>query len=298
MRVAALDLGSNTFLLFIADVKDGKIHKVYKDETRVVRLGDKVSQTGEFSKESLLRAEKCFKEYRDLIERNRVDKIVAVATSAARDVKNKADFLAMAQTYGIPIEVIAGEREAEISFLGTTFDHPRPNDCCVIDIGGGSTEFIGTTTGKVKGISLDIGSVRGYDKFIKNEPPGAKGLKEISAWAKSAFESVDLKPFKEKGELIAVAGTPTTLACMVEEKDFDEKFVNGFLLGQKTIAKWIDKIFEMSIAEREAIKGMPKGRGDVLPVGAVILLEAMKHLDQDELYVSTRGVRHGLALKA
>ena len=297
MRVASLDLGSNTFLLFIADIKDGKINKVYKDETRVVRLGDRVSQTGEFSKESLSRADKCFREYKDIIARNRVDKVVAVATSAARDVKNRDEFLKMASTYGIPIEIIAGEKEANISFSGTTFDHPNPEHCCVVDIGGGSTEIIGLVKNRPEGVSINIGSVRGYDKFIKQEP-AQEQLTEVAEWVKTNLSSVDLEVFKTKKEMIAVAGTPTTLACLVEEKEYDEKFVNGFLLGQQTIEKWVKKFSQLKISERESLKGMPKGRGDVLPVGAVILLEVMKHLKQTEIYVSTRGVRHGLALLA
>lgn len=296
MRVASLDLGSNTFLLLVSDVSEGKIAKIYKDETRVVRLGEKLSETGKFADGALKRAEKVLSEYRDLINRTRAVKVLAVATSAARDAQNREQLLAIARAKEIPLEIISGEKEAALSFAGTTYDHPSPDDCCVIDIGGGSTEFICRAKGQTEGVSVNIGSVRGYDMFGKSEPIGKAAKERVLEWANEKIGGVTLANHQAKNELIAVAGTPTALACLVEEKDFNEKTINGFLLNEKTIEKWVDRLFDLSPIERENLRGMPTGRGDVLPIGAAILLQCMRALKKTELFVSTRGVRHGLAL--
>ena len=137
MRVAAIDMGTNTTLLLIAEVEGDQLKKVIVDETTITRLGQEVSKTGKLQPEALMRMDSCLKNYQNLIQKYDVEKVVAVATSAARDASNSKDLFLLAEKYGILIQVIAGKKEAEISFKGSTFDESGKDGLAVIDVGGG-----------------------------------------------------------------------------------------------------------------------------------------------------------------
>lgn len=298
MKVAALDLGSNTFLLLLAEVKAGKVEKVFGDHTRVVKLGQGIQQNKRFHPDALKRAEDCFRDYQKLIEEFKPEKVMAVATSAARDAENKNDFFALAEKYKIPVKIIPGAMEADITFQGATCDFENNVDKAVIDVGGGSTEVIGQGENKtITGKSVDVGSVRLTEMFFPQQPPKPNEVKALFDYAQKQF--AEAKPHfpKQVKEVIAVAGTPTSLACLELAKDYDESLVHKLRLTRKQIEQWIDKMSAMTIEEREKIRGMPPKRADVLVAGSLILLAAMINLNVDEVTVSTRGVRFGVALK-
>lgn len=298
MKVAALDLGSNTFLLLIAEVEQHKVTKVYLDETQVVRLGQGVNTSRQFHPEALDRAESCFKDFSRLIKDHQVDKVVAVATSAARDVENGAEFLKLGERYGIPIQIISGEQEAWLTFNGALGDRSDYGQIAVIDVGGGSTEVIvGGSADQIKERSVDVGSVRLTEMFVSAQPITPAELQSMSAYAKGQF-SIIQDDLHGLDEVIAVAGTPTTMACVIEGRDFSEAWVNGFVLDQQTLRLWIEKMATMSVEERQSLKGMPAKRADVIVTGASILLAAMEALGHNNVTVSTRGVRYGAAMYA
>lgn len=295
MRVAALDLGSNTSLLLIADVNGNGALKVVLDETRVTKMGQGVHASRKFHPEALQRMRECLTDYAAKIKEHGCEKVVAVATSAARDVSNGHELLEMGRELGIPIHIISGEREAQLTFRGALVGRLETKGCAVVDVGGGSTEIIFQSADGPKGKSIDVGSVRLTELLVTKQPLDGAGLHAISEYVRAAFEKAELDagPITE---LVAVAGTPTTLAALDQRRAFSEDLVNGYKLSVETIEAWARKLAAMTIEERENLPGMQPKRSDVIVTGSLILAGAIRALKQWQVTVSTRGVRYGVAL--
>lgn len=296
MRVAALDLGSNTSLLLIADVKDGRIGRVIRDESVVTKMGQGVNTARAFHPDALRRMRETLTEYRRLIDENRCDKIVAVATSAARDVKNADELFKIGRDLEIPIHIITGDQEARITFKGAVCDRADHEGLAVIDVGGGSTEIIRSEGGRLIGRSVDVGSVRLTEMFIRSQPIPRDQLNAIRAHVENQFEKAAPEAAGLR-EVLAVAGTPTTLAAVDQRRDFSDDLVNGYTLSREKIEAWVEKMADMTVEAREKLPGMQPKRADVIVTGSLILLGAMKALGQNQVTVSTRGVRYGVALE-
>lgn len=300
MRVAGIDLGTNTFLCLIADVSEGGSLKVVRDDVRVVRLGQGVHATREFHPEALLRAEATFKEFQQFIHEARCEKVIAVATSAARDVKNAEKLFSLGRQYGIPIEVISGEREAELTFAGA-LEPSWAGLTAVIDVGGGSTEIIlGDRSGVRARASADVGAVRLTEKFVSRHPVSNAELQAIRDHAQHAIGSLQLSlPKKETVErVVAVAGTPTTLASIALGRSFDADRVHGHTLSLADLDSWVTKLADLSVADRQKLSGMEPKRADVIVAGAICVAEALRFLQFDQLTVSIRGLRFGVVQTA
>lgn len=308
MRVAALDLGSNTSLLLVAEVEGGVVRKVLHDETTITKMGQGVHANRKLHPEALARLEECFARYQRTFTQLKAEKVVAVATSAARDVSNGNLLLELGEKYGIPISIISGDQEARLTFMGAICDRPGETGegIAVIDVGGGSTEVItgmstpafGINSGtgvKAVGESVDVGSVRLTELFITGHPVVALERAKIEEYARNAFAKANLNS-KNIKEVIAVAGTPTTLAAVEQQTEFSEEKVNGFHLSLSRIEQWTDKMAAMTVEEREKLPGMQPKRADVIVTGSIILSEAIRRLGKTEVTVSTRGVRYGAAL--
>jgi exopolyphosphatase/guanosine-5'-triphosphate,3'-diphosphate pyrophosphatase len=295
VKVAALDLGSNTSLLLIAEVANGKVEKVYHDETRVTKMGQGVHANRKLHPEALERLDKCFGDYATVIAQHKPEKIVAVATSAARDVANGEELLKLGKKHGLPIHIISGDKEAQLTFRGALCDRATTDGIAVIDVGGGSTEIITEIDGKPTGTSVDVGSVRLTELCVTAHPISLEEQIKILKYSKLAYEHAPIPKSKFK-EVVAVAGTPTTLAALDQHQDFSERAVHGYKLKLTTIQSWTDKLARMTVEQREALPGMQPKRADVIVTGSIILAEAMRALGQTEATVSTRGVRYGVAL--
>ncbi len=295
MKVAALDLGSNTSLLLIVDVEGGVVTKVHHDETRITKLGQGVHANRKFHPEALKRMEDCLADYGRTIQEHKCQKVVAVATSAARDVSNGELLMEIGRRNGIPIHIISGAREAALTFTGALCDRKDVEGLAVIDVGGGSTEVIARNGGEPKGTSVDVGSVRLTELFISEHPVKNEEIEKLTAYAREAFAKAPLPRMSFK-EVIAVAGTPTTLAAVDQAREFDEKLVHGYKLPLTAIEEWTRKMAKMTVEEREDLKGMQPKRADVIVAGSIILSEAIRALGKTEVTVSTRGVRYGVAL--
>lgn len=296
MRVAALDLGTNTFLLLIAEVVEGEIKQVFVDEVRVVRLGQGVHESREFHPEALKRAELCLAEFSGIIKKMNCDQVVAVATSAARDVRNAHEFIQMGVRYQIPISVIAGQIEAEITYSGAQVGLSNQN-IAVIDVGGGSTEIMGrNASGALTGVSLNIGSVRLTEMFLSRHPCPAADLLQLEAYIREQIDMHRKRLPTGFNEIVAVAGTPTTLTTLTLQTSFDEKKVHGFLLDTDQIFRLRDQMAGLDLLRRQALPGMEPKRADVLVAGATILGLCAQALGAKSVRVSTKGVRYGVAL--
>lgn len=295
MRVAALDLGSNTSLLLIAEMDGARMKRVLHDETTITKMGQGVHANRRFHPEALARLDVCFASYSKTIREFKCDKVVAVATSAARDVSNGEALLDLGKKHGIPIHIISGDKEAQLTFKGALCDRESMDGIAVIDVGGGSTEIISEQAGVPKGTSVDVGSVRLTELFVKNEIVPENEMRDVRDYCAKAFAAAPLPrgPFRE---VVAVAGTPTTLAAVDQNQDFSEEIVHGYKLKLATVEDWIAKLSRMTVADREKLRGMQPKRADVIVTGSLILATAIRALAKNEATVSTRGVRYGVAL--
>lgn len=299
MKVAALDLGSNTFLCLIAEVENSQITKIYHDSVEAVRLGQELSKNKKFHPEALQRADKCLQEFSKIIEQHKPQHILAMATSAARDAENKEEFFAIAKKHNIPLEIIAGDKEASITYKGgVSAQGSEPTQRMVIDIGGGSTEFIfGKGLQLLNGKSLDIGCVRLTERFISAQPTPANEIEKITSYIQQELQQIlKLKPANFKvEEILAVAGTPTAIAA-AEIGGFVAEKIDGYKLTEKSLNTWLDKLQKASVEEKIKM-GIPAGRADVIIIGVITLLQTLKAFNLSDIIVSTRGVRYGVALE-
>ena len=298
MRVAAIDLGTNTFLLLVADVTGGRIDKVVHDEARVIRLGQGVNQTKRLHPEAMQRAEACFRDFSHTIQKLGVDQVRAAATSAARDVENGAELIELGARYGIPIDIISGEKEAELTFWGT-FREELKGPAVIIDTGGGSTEYIlGDQTGLVARASLDIGSVRLTEMFVTNHPIESSEVLKMSTYIQDRVATLRNRfPIALGTKLVAVAGTPTTLAAIDQGHAFESERVDGHILKLTKVRQFVQTMAAMTMEERQQLAGMEPKRADVIVAGALILMLSCQALGASEMEVSVRGLRYGLARK-
>jgi len=300
MKVAALDLGSNTFLLLVAEVDNKKITKVYRDEIRVTKLGQGVHQNKKFHPDALLRAEECLREYSEIISIEKPDRVLAMATSAARDVANGDKLFDIGKKYGIPIQIIPGNLEAQITFSGATYDLPAANGIAVIDVGGGSTEVIAQSPdGSLAGVSVDVGSVRLTEMFVTEHPINPEEIENTFNYSRQKFsEARGQLPKIKINEVLAVAGTPTTLAAVLQKKPYSDELVHGFKMTVEDLKTSMYDLAKMELEARKNLVGMDPKRADVIVAGIAILISALDALKIEQLTVSTRGVRYGVALYA
>jgi len=296
LRVAALDLGTNTFLCLIADGDLNGIKNVLYDESRVVRLGQGLSHSGKLHSEALLRAENCLKEFGIAIEHFRPQKILALATSAARDASNAHLLFEIGKRFHIPIEIITGQQEAQMTYFGAMNLKPPGVCSLVIDVGGGSTEFIlGTDSNILFSKSIDVGCVRLTEKFITEQPVKDSESQKLKEYLEKNFiENIsEIKKYRID-QAIAVAGTPTSIVA-AELGRFDSQKVHGFVLNDKLLEAWRDRLLKSSIIDKINLLKFEKGRADVIYVGSEILIESMRFLNIKELVVSIQGIRYGIA---
>ena len=300
MKVAALDLGTNTFLCLIAEVVGEQVTKIYDDQVRVVRLGQEVQKTKRFHPEALMRAHQALTDFSQIIKEQKPEKVLAMATSASRDVENADELFKIGRDLGIPIQIIPGSREAEITFQGAVSSFNDQNKRLIVDVGGGSTELIVGQGKKMRaGKSVNLGCVRLTEKFGLQTPLAKRKLTELILEVRAGLDPVIeelLSDFNGVDEILAVAGTPTEIA-RIELGAFIAEKIDGFILTEKKLRDWLEIFQNHSAAELTAKYSVNPGRADVILSGTVLLLETLRACRKTEMKVSTRGVRFGVALE-
>jgi exopolyphosphatase/guanosine-5'-triphosphate,3'-diphosphate pyrophosphatase len=288
MRVAAIDVGTNTVLCTIADV-DHAGARVVVDRASITRLGAGVDYTRTLSKEAEARTLACLQELAELSREHGVEQTLAVGTSALRDAQGGAAFVRDAtKALGTELIVLTGPEEARLTFAGATWEPAIEGPVCVVDIGGGSTEIIEGEGGRIeRAVSLDIGSVRLFERHVRHDPPAPSELEAIRAFVRGLLERL---PAPAPGALIGVAGTVTTLAALA---GFDGA-LHGATLTRADVERLAHELGAMTHAERLALPNLEPGRADVIPVGALILGEILRSRGVERLIASDRGVRWGL----
>ncbi len=302
-RVAVIDIGTNTLLLLVAEVEKGddgrlRLHSV-RDECEFGRLGRGLDQSGSLSHESIDRSLAIVGQYRKFVDKLGVTAIGAVGTQALREAENATLFVEPAEkVLGVPIEIIAGEREARLVYRAVAESFPDlvGEDFVVADVGGGSTEVIvaSSESGTVDSfVSVPIGSARMHERHLHSDPPTPEQMSALVADIDKAFSALELP---RGARLVGTAGTATTIASVeLGLGEYDPGKIQGFSLSSDAVASQLDRLAAASVAERRAIPGMPTQRADVIVAGVAIFARLLHQLGGNRLMISDRGVRWGLA---
>ncbi len=301
MRVAAVDCGTNSLRLLVADLDPATGNASQVDRrTTIVRLGQDVDRTGTFAPEALERTFAVVEEYAAVISDLEVSKTRFVATSAARDVSNRDSFTeGVRSRLGVPAEIISGDEEAGLAYAGATRELAGDAEppALVVDIGGGSTEFVIRLDDAqpIQGQSLNIGSVRLTERYLADDPPTADQVGAVTDAVEAALATLEV-PIDAARTLVGVAGTVTTMAAHVLRlAAYDPDRVHGARLARADVLAAVDEIVSMSVAERRALPFMPSGRADVIGGGALILGCVVRRLGLGELRASEHDILDGIA---
>jgi exopolyphosphatase/guanosine-5'-triphosphate,3'-diphosphate pyrophosphatase len=295
-RVGVVDIGSNSTRLLIADVEDGAIAREVDRRSEVTRLGQGVDETGRLADEAMDRVRATLDKYRSALDAARTDRDVAVLTSATRDAANGPAFVdEVRERYRLDAQVLPGDEEARLSFLGATSDRD-PDDATptvMIDIGGGSTEFaVGHGHEMDFHVSTQAGVVRHTERHLRSDPPTRSELEALAADARGVYAAAVPAGLRvERG--IAVAGTATQLAAIDGAAE-----VHGHVLGAERIAQLRDMLAALPLEERRRVPGLDPARAPTIVAGAVLLGEAADLFGLDSVEVSAHDILHGAALKA
>ncbi|MEK7264354.1 MAG: Ppx/GppA family phosphatase [Bacteroidota bacterium] len=315
MRIATIDLGTNTALLLIADILSNGAIQVLCDELRSPRMGKDVDEQRKISEQSFLRVKEIFLEYKEIISRFDVEKIVATGTSALRDASNREEFISQIKSEtGITIEMLSGEDEAQWTFRGAISGMKNLSEkITVIDIGGGSTEWSVAESKEQKAESnaivetsavryvlrfsksVNVGAVRISEKFFSSLPPNESEcarkfiLQQIAEIQQQQFSY---------SQLIGVAGTVTTLAALAQRlPQFEREKIANYVLTLEEIENLFHFLSLKSAEEIHALSDTTHGREDILTAGTLILITIMKYFGWEKITASVRGLRYGIALR-
>jgi exopolyphosphatase/guanosine-5'-triphosphate,3'-diphosphate pyrophosphatase len=304
VRRAAIDIGTVSTRLLIADVAGGRVTQVLR-RTLITHLGEGLTTAGRLSDEAMARVAGAVQGFlRDCAEAG-VEETFAIATSAARDAANGEVFMDRLDALGVRPEIVTGAREAALSFLGATYD-VDDEDVLVADLGGGSTELILGSAGEEDGRSvidvdsarsIDVGSRRVTEMFLKSDPPTQQQLDDAGAWVVE-----EMRPFfdglrRRPRCLIALAGTATSLSAMhMGLEEYDPDVVHGSKLSGADLASLKDELAHMTAEERLAIPSLDPGRAQVIVAGALILETVIALAGLDSLTVSEHDILYGIVL--
>jgi exopolyphosphatase / guanosine-5'-triphosphate,3'-diphosphate pyrophosphatase len=295
MRVAAIDLGTNTTRLLVADVDDGRVDEI-EARSEITRLGEGVDSRRRLLPLPITRTRNVLTDYRRLLESLGAERALAVATSAVRDAENGEAFLGEVEwSYGFTTRLVGGDEEAELTFSGVTNGTSLERTTLVLDIGGGSTELIvAGRDGLASRRSLDIGSVRLTERFLHSDPPSSGELAACASHVEMA-----LPEGLEVDDAIGVAGTITTLAAIELELDpYERGRLHGRRLTLETVEREVKELAALPLAERVEVPGLHPDRAPVIVAGAIIVRETLAALGLDGLTVSEHDILHGIALEA
>jgi len=287
VRVAAIDLGTNTTRLLVADVVDGRIDEVHR-ETRITRLGEGVDARRRLLPVAIARVRNTLSDYRRTLESLGAERTLVVATSAVRDAENGEAFLGEIEwCYGFVTRLVSGDEEAELTRRGV---QPE-SGTLVLDIGGGSTELLVDDFH----VSLDMGAVRFTERFVHTDPPAPEEIDECASAVRVLLEQLDVSPQRAVG----VAGTVTTLAALdLGLEVYDRERVHGHRLSLDGARTQLERLAALPLPQRREVPALEPERAPVIVAGAVILTETLAHFDLDEIEMSERDILDGIALAA
>jgi exopolyphosphatase/guanosine-5'-triphosphate,3'-diphosphate pyrophosphatase len=293
-RVAAIDLGSNSTRLLVADADGGRLTEVERLLT-ITRLGDGVDASGRLSESAMQRVAACVTGYVARARELGAGAPLAVATSAVRDAQNGADFLQSLERHGVRSRLLTGDEEARLTLRGVASGRSISTPVVVCDIGGGSTELIAGDGGDVRfAVSLDMGCVRMSERHLHSDPPTDAELAALRREVATMLPA-DLPG----GDLIGVAGTITTLATidLGLDREIPER-IDGHSLAAAVVDAQLQRLAALPLDQRKQVRGLMPERAPTIVAGTAILAELMQRLSASALTVSERDILHGAALAA
>jgi exopolyphosphatase/guanosine-5'-triphosphate,3'-diphosphate pyrophosphatase len=297
-RVAAIDIGTNSVRLLVAEVEGDALKSVDR-RTRITRLGQGVNQTRRLDPEAIARTVEVIAEYAEVIKTSDVTRVRAAATSASRDATNRDDFFdPVEQLLGAPPELLSGEEEARLEFTGATAGLTEPSPYLVVDIGGGSTEFIVGTDAPDGLMSIDVGCVRLTEQFLHSDPPSAEELSVAVSVVRDHLADVDREVAGAGAAktLIGTAGTVWTLGAIELGVDTSEsERIHHFRLTRAAAEEIFRTLATEPIAQRRHNPGLEPGRVDVIVGGVIVVVSVMRHWGFDEMVISEADILDGLA---
>lgn len=296
MIIASVDIGTNTVLLLIAEVDETSFEITpLLNEYKMPRIGRGLILSERITVERIEKLFTVLSEYKSIISKYNVDNVLVTATNALRIAANAPEIVErIKKQLSWNVNIISGKTEAEFAFLGAVPVSTKNKNILVIDIGGGSTELIlGNENSIEYRKSFPIGSVSVTENYLKNSPPLDMGLRELKIHLETIFTEIKNKVAPDL--TYSIAGTPTTLFCMMNEiKSFDDSIVEGGILKHGDIAKLIQELQKLSSEEiRNDYGKIMRGREDIILGGSIILLNIMELLHLSNVIVSSRGVRYG-----
>lgn len=304
-RLAAIDIGTVTTRLLVADVSGTGITEVERS-TDVTHLGEGLTTTGRLSDAAMQRVADVVGRYALRVRDLGVEHVTAIATSASRDAENNAEFRALLAARGIVPEIIPGDMEAQLAFAGAASDVGPTSGLLVVDLGGGSTELIlgdvsqndGDRVAEIiRARSLDVGSKRVTELFLRSDPPGSAELAQAREWS-----TAQLRPFFDglrtrPSRMIAVAGTATSLSAIhMGLAVYDADRIHGSSLSGSEIADLTEMLAGMSLARRKKVVGLHPDRASVMVAGALILETVLALSGLESTFVGERDILYGILL--
>lgn len=311
-RRAVIDIGTNSVKLLVADVSGRDVRPLLEDSHQT-RLGRGFYETQRLQPDSIAETAKAVAEFEKIARAYQAGMVRVIATSAARDAKNPGELLsAIHHSCGLKVEIISGEQEADWAFHGVTSDPQlAPQHLLLLDVGGGSTEFIlGQGEHKHFRQSFPLGTVRLHEKFPLSDPPTVREFTDCQGWLKKFLEEM-VRPQLEpavteetkrcsagKIMLIGTGGTASILARMEEEMDdYDRARIEATRLSLACLRRHRRRLWQSPLAQRREIIGLPPKRADVILPGVLIYETVMENFGFDELRVSTRGLRFAAVMQ-
>jgi exopolyphosphatase / guanosine-5'-triphosphate,3'-diphosphate pyrophosphatase len=304
VRVAVVDLGTNSTRLLVADVGAGGTIAELDRRTDVTALGQGVDATGALAPEAMARVVAVLRDYRRAIDEHGAQRTVAVLTSAVRDASNGADFARRVRDeFGLDARTIGGDEEARLTFLGATGERPAdaPAPVVVIDIGGGSTEYVvGDRAGLRFHVSTQSGAVRQTERHLRSDPPAPAQLASLRREVRAIIDdAVPADVRRSTQAAIAVAGTATSLAAIDQNLEpYDPARVHGYVLPLDRAEKHLDALARMPEAERRRVPGLLPARAPTIVAGAAHIVEALDAFSLDSAEISEHDILRGAALEA
>jgi exopolyphosphatase / guanosine-5'-triphosphate,3'-diphosphate pyrophosphatase len=300
-RVAAIDLGTNSTRLLVADVDGNHVADVER-ETRITRLGEGVDERRRLLPLPIARVRNVLTDYRRTIERHGAEHALLIATSAVRDAENGEAFLGEIEwSYGFATWLLTGHDEALLTFGGVTADRDIPAGTAIVDLGGGSTEIVVGDSGGVRWHdSLDIGSVRLTERFLGTDPPTDDELTRCADAVRALV--AERVPDDVRGAVsaaIGVAGTITSIAALdLGLTEYDRSRVHGHVLTRQALERAVERLAALPLSERRTLRPLDPERAPVIVGGAVIAREIVEFLGVDGIEASERDILDGAALAA
>ncbi len=309
-RIGAVDIGTVTTRLFVADVTGSPGAETVADverSTDITHLGEGLTASGSLSPAAMGRVAETIARYAATMESLGTDATMAVATSASRDASNRGEFLRLLNMQGVKPVIISGQREAELSFAGAAFGRVGDN-VLVVDIGGGSTELIlgdarpgrPASGGGVRHVrSIDVGSRRLTEMFLTSDPPRDDELAAASSFAEQSIAGFFATAPESPSEMISVAGTATTIAAILlgmPTPEYDPARVHGLVLRRDDIVATTTMLARLPLAQREGVVGLHPGRAPVIVAGMLVLLAVLDAAGLDSTLVSERDILYGMVL--